>query len=267
MSPLWWTATTLLVLGLVGMGLSSRMQRPPEGQQPVPIGLPLEGMLRAMNSPGTTVPSHGTHGYGQTYAVDVIRTDDGARPGAAPLAGADETDATAGPRSVWWPPMRRPEGYPSFGTAVLAVGDGEVVAVHDRQRDHLTRDTWFGYLYFLFESFIRSLGWPRHVLGNHVIIRLDHGVHAAVAHVRQGSARVRIGQRVSRGDVLADCGNSGNSSEPHAHLQLMDGPDVETARGVPFEWAFTPVGADTPTAAPEAGAPTNGTEFRAASVR
>jgi hypothetical protein len=38
---------------------------------------------------------------------------------------------------------------------------------------------------------------------------------------------------------LAECGNSGNSSVPHLHYQLMDGPDVLTARGLPFSWEYT----------------------------
>jgi len=48
---------------------------------------------------------------------------------------------------------------------------------------------------------------------------------------------VRRGQFVRCGEVLARCGNSGNSNEPHVHLQLMDHRLPLIAAGLPF--AFT----------------------------
>lgn len=39
----------------------------------------------------------------------------------------------------------------------------------------------------------------------------------------------------------AMCGNSGNSSNPHLHFHLMDGPDTVTARGLPFQWEYADV--------------------------
>ncbi len=85
---------------------------------------------------------------------------------------------------------------------------------------------------------MRSLGRPRHLLGNHVVLDLGDGVHAVYAHVRRGSLRVAAGDVVAAGQPLAECGNSGNSSEPHLHFQLMDGPDIATAHGLPFTWRY-----------------------------
>ena len=43
-----------------------------------------------------------------------------------------------------------------------------------------------------------------------------------------------IGQRVAAGEVLARCGNSGNSMEPHVHVQAMDGRDPGTSAALPL---------------------------------
>jgi len=64
---------------------------------------------------------------------------------------------------------------------------------------------------------------------------------AALVHLRRGSVRVRPGDRVAAGPLLAECGNSGNSSEPHLHFQLMDHPSVLLA-GLPVRFARYRVG-------------------------
>ena len=45
---------------------------------------------------------------------------------------------------------------------------------------------------------------------------------------------VRVGQDMDAGDVMGRLGHTGNSTAPHLHAQLMDGPEPLTARGVPF---------------------------------
>ncbi len=67
---------------------------------------------------------------------------------------------------------------------------------------------------------------PGRILGNHVVLDLGDEVYAALAHLRRGSVRVRPGDRVAAGQQLAACGNSGNSTEPHLHFQLMDHPSL-----------------------------------------
>lgn len=106
-----------------------------------------------------------------------------------------------------------------------------------RQRDHRDRSTWPALIYLLtVEGFARELGGARFVLGNHVIV--DHGddVFSAYAHLRRGSVRVAVGDRVEPGDLLGEVGNSGNTTEPHLHVQLMDDRHPSGAAGLPFAW-------------------------------
>ncbi|NUP20022.1 MAG: M23 family metallopeptidase [Streptomyces sp.] len=192
-------------------------------REPVEVAPPVTGRWTALNSPADRTPSHGTHAYGQTYAIDIVaEPEPGARPSFRWL----------------WPLARRNSDFPAFGAPLLAVADATVVRATDGQRDHLSRTSLPGILYLmLLEGYTRALLGVGRVVGNHVILDLGDGTHALYAHVRRGSLAVREGDRVRAGQLLAQCGNSGNSSEPHVHFQLMDGADPDTARGIPFTWS------------------------------
>jgi murein DD-endopeptidase MepM/ murein hydrolase activator NlpD len=70
--------------------------------------------------------------------------------------------------------------------------------------------------------------------GNYVILNLGGGRFAFYAHLRPGSIRLRVGDRVRRGQVLALLGNSGNSDAPHLHFHVTDGASPLGAEGVPY---------------------------------
>ncbi|MEU9862094.1 M23 family metallopeptidase [Streptomyces sp. NPDC047971] len=188
----------------------------------VEVDPPVTGAWSALNSPADRTPSHGTHQLGQTYAIDIVAEDE-ARPRP--------------PFARLWPVFRRSEDFPAFGAPLLAVADGTVVHAEDGQRDHLSRNSLPALAYLmLVESTVRALSGARRVTGNHLVLDLGDGTYAMYAHLQRGSLGVRAGERVVAGQELARCGNSGNSTEPHVHFQLMDGPDLDTARGVPFTW-------------------------------
>lgn len=70
--------------------------------------------------------------------------------------------------------------------------------------------------------------------GNYVILNLGGGRFAFYAHLRPGSIRVKVGDRVRRGQVLALLGNSGNSDAPHLHFHVTEGDSPLGAEGVPY---------------------------------
>ncbi|MFI0349452.1 M23 family metallopeptidase [Actinomadura sp. 9N407] len=216
----------LVVLGLILFFIPSGEK----DRAPVIVRSPLDGRWLPVNSPADKVPSHGTHELGQTYAIDLVHVPD---------------------RAAEWKPLvrgslaARPETFPSFGRPISAPADGVVVAAGGRQRDHWSRNSWPALVYLMIEGMIfryvlslLTLSSGRFILGNHVILDLGDGVYAVFAHLRRGSLRVAKGDRVRAGDLLGEVGNSGNSSEPHLHFHLMDGPRPLIAAGVPFAFPY-----------------------------
>ena len=73
------------------------------------------------------------------------------------------------------------------------------------------------------------------IAGNYLIIELrESGAFVALVHLRSGSIRVALGEHVKTGQMIAECGNSGNSTQPHVHVQVMSSADLSVAQGVPM---------------------------------
>jgi hypothetical protein len=212
-APLVWAGVAALVAGLALYFRIGTVRA-----EPIAVRAPVCGRWSAVNSPADRVPSHGLHAYGQTYAIDLLHVPGG----------------TYRLRLGWSPATRSPSEFPSFGQPVVAPADGTVVRVHDRARDHRSRSSWPGMLLWFVEGTLRELGGPGRLLGNHVVLEVAPGAYAAVAHLRHGSVTVRPGDRVQAGQAIVACGNSGSSTEPHVHFQLMDHPRRLLAAGLPF---------------------------------
>ncbi|WP_344334457.1 M23 family metallopeptidase [Brevibacterium salitolerans] len=231
LAPLAFVALALFILSVVLMFLGPRVLPAHEVRV---VSSPVRGRWLGMNSPATKVPSHGVRMYGQAYAIDLVH-----EPEAGPSAGAEAVggpETAAGVRPVFGsgPAMRRPQEYPAFGQPVRSMIGGTVVRASGWRRDHRARSNGFGLVYLMVEGMVRELGGPGFILGNHVIIRGDDGEFAVLAHLQQHSLNVRRGDVVRAGQQVGRCGNSGNSSEPHVHAQLMDRPSPLTAQGLPL---------------------------------
>lgn len=195
------------------------------GLDPLVLSLPFTGRWITQNSPASRIPSHGTNLFGTRYAIDFVAVDDRGR--TAPI-----TD--------WgtWFGTEPPERFYAFGRPIVAPISGEVVAVHDGEADHRARRSQLTLAAYLLGQGARVRAGPAGIAGNHVVLSLPgRPAYIGIVHLRKGSLRVAVGDQVAVGDVIAECGNSGNSTQPHVHLQASSSPDFATAQGLPFAFA------------------------------
>lgn len=186
----------------------------------VVLTLPVRGTWLVGNSPAQRVPSHGTHLFATTYAMDLVAVE------------AGRTSATRDWRTLV--ATEPPDNFVAFGRPVLAPATGTVLAIHDGEIDHEARRSALARIPYALTQARRARGGPGALAGNHVTIRCARGRHVLLAHLRAGSIRVRPGEPVTAGQEVAACGNSGNSTQPHVHLQAMDSADPSTAHGLPL---------------------------------
>jgi murein DD-endopeptidase MepM/ murein hydrolase activator NlpD len=92
--------------------------------------------------------------------------------------------------------------YAGFGLPVVAPADGRIVEVTDGYADNPPGTN------------------SDHA--NHLVMDIGGGRYVSMAHLKQGSVTVRVGDVVRRGQPLAAVGNNGHSNEPHLHLQVQD---------------------------------------------
>ncbi|UBF26708.1 M23 family metallopeptidase [Kovacikia minuta CCNUW1] len=116
----------------------------------------------------------------------------------------------------------RNEQYFAFGANVSSVANGTVIAVRDDMPEETPNQT------------VKNVKKPLDFVGNSVVVQIQPGIWATYAHLQTGSIKVRVGDRVKTGQFLGKLGNSGNSTAPHLHFQLSDGPDNTTANSLPF---------------------------------
>lgn len=110
---------------------------------------------------------------------------------------------------------RSNEDYYAFGKELYAPCDAEVVQVVDGVKDNKPGELN-----------------PIYVPGNSIILKTAQNEYIVLAHFKQHSILVQQGQKVRKGQLLGQCGNSGNSSEPHLHFHLQNVEDMNVATGV-----------------------------------
>lgn len=124
-------------------------------------------------------------------------------------------------------PPASPSNAPCWDLPIKAAAPGMVVIAQDGMLD---------------EPKLGTNSNPEGGPGNHVIVDHRNGEFTLYAHLRQGTIIVKPGEAIARGQEVGRCGNSA-SNGPHLHFQLMDGSDLDTARGIPpvFHDYFAPL--------------------------
>ncbi len=116
--------------------------------------------------------------------------------------------------------------YFAYGRPVLAVADARVVTARDGLPDNVPGHG---------ESFHPAVPITiETIAGNTITLDLGGGQFAYYMHLQPGSLRVKAGDRVRRGQVLARIGCTGDAREPHLHFEVTTSSKLGSGEGVPY---------------------------------
>lgn len=109
--------------------------------------------------------------------------------------------------------------YEVFGKEVISPAGGKIIQIINGAIDVLPgeRDRGNG-------------------VGNMIITDYGNGEFGLLCHLRHNSIKVEVGDEITQGQVVGLCGNTGNTSEPHVHFQLQDGPFMHNSNGLPAQF-------------------------------
>jgi murein DD-endopeptidase MepM/ murein hydrolase activator NlpD len=139
-------------------------------------------------------------------------------------------------------PIRGPR--PSVGRDVIAAADGEVMDVRNGfaddpallKRKGETEDAYSQRMGLVQLNFLKTDFTA--AAGNFIVIRHKGEEYSFYAHLKKDSLRVIKGDLVKQGQVIAQVGHSGNSTEPHLHFQISNGADPFRSRAVPVQFTY-----------------------------
>lgn len=184
------------------------------------VRFPLRGNWIAVNTPAHRIPSHGTNRFGQRYAYDFCRI--GPNRFFSPKSVGQYLFRGIGAHECY-----------AWGEAIYSPVDGVIVDAQAGETDRVRVNFWRDQFAARFLSRRRARNALKHLFGNYLLIQAAAGFYVLMLHLRQASLRVSTGDTVAADSILAEVGNSGNTTSPHLHFQAMDSADIYTARGVP----------------------------------
>jgi hypothetical protein len=175
----------LVACGVLFVGLQvARLSLPPN--DPVKIDMPYAGEWWAFSAGRSPFVNDHWGTPTQRHALDMVQVVNGNS------YRGDKNTLTS---------------YYAFGKQLVAPADGRVTAKLDTRPDLPIGDSD-----------------QAHPEGNVLVIDIGGGRYVMMAHIKQGSIAVNVGDQVRRGQPIALVGNSGNTSEPHLHIQVQNKP-------------------------------------------
>ncbi len=102
-----------------------------------------------------------------------------------------------------------PADYYCYDKNVIAPADGVVEEVVDDIDDNIIGEKNLAF------------NW-----GNTIVIKHAEHLYTKLSHLKRGAIAVKAGDKVKKGDLVAHCGNSGNSPYPHLHFQVQATPYI-----------------------------------------
>jgi len=110
--------------------------------------------------------------------------------------------------------------YYCYNQNILAPADGTIVEIRNSD-----------------SNIIGEGDWIKDLRGNYIVIKHMGNEYSLLAHLKRDSILVNLGQKVKCGDIIAKCGNTGSSSEPHLHFQLQRGKSFFSSPGLPIKFS------------------------------
>lgn len=165
------------------------------------MSLPFSGTWKVFNGGVDKLNSHSWNIVSQRYAYDFV---------------------ISGETGHWDGKRRNINDYITFNENVYSPGDGVVIKVKSNCNDNKHAGTG------------RIGIWTADLRGNFVIIKHDDHVYSLIAHLKKASCLVKKGDLVKRGQLIARCGNSGHSTQPHIHFQIQDRENWYFSKGLPI---------------------------------
>lgn len=193
------------ILQMIGIIKLDKIQRPSleTFESEVEYILPFKGTWTVVNGCFTKTYSHSWDLPSQRYAYDFIQVQEG---------------------QSYKGDLKEVSNYHCYDQEIISPADGQVIEIIDGSEDSIIIDS---------EKFYSP---AKHIAGNYLVIKHAEGEYSFLAHLKKGSILVKENDLVKQGQVIASCGNTGNSTEPHLHFQLQNGPDFYRSLGLPIKF-------------------------------